>query len=93
MATILQHKKTQEKFILLGAGYGRSHGASNKTDKELEQWKKRSFFGQVELLRYKTVEETYLCVAKEDGSIWWVKDRDVELYKIDGMSPEKALSC
>ena len=67
MAAILQHKKTKEKYILLGAGYGRSHGD------------------------YKTVEQTYLCVAKEDGSIWWVKDEDVELYKIDGESPEKAL--
>ena len=38
-----------------------------------------------------TVEQTYLCVAKEDGSIRWIKDEDFELYKIDGMSPEKAL--
>ena len=87
MAAILQHKKTKEKYILLGAGYGRSHGDYNKTDEEAK--KGGLDIGWTNLSR--TVEQTYLCVAKEDGSIWWVKDEDVELYKIDGESPEKSL--
>ena len=87
MAAILQHKKTKDKYILLGAGYGRSHGQFNKTDEEKDKAGIGIEFGT----KFKTVEQTYLCVAKEDGSIWWVKDEDVELYKIDGESPEKAL--
>jgi len=91
MAAILQHKKTKEKYILLGAGYGRSHGDYNKTDEEV----KKGGIGLDVNIGWsnlnKTVEQTYLCVAKDDGSIWWVKDEDVELYKIDGESPEKAL--
>ena len=87
MATILQHKKTQEKFILLGAGYGRSHGQYNKEGFDLGDALTPEAFTS------STVEQTYLCVTKKDGSIWWVKDDDVEVYKIDGMSPEKALSC
>ena len=89
---ILQHKKTQEKFILLGAGYGRSHGQFNKTDKEKEK-EKSSGISFRTVIPHETVEQTYLCVAKTDGSIWWVKDDDVEVYKIDGMSPKKALNC
>jgi hypothetical protein len=89
MATILQHKKSKEKFILLGAGYGRSHGNYNETDEEKEKRPGVSVnFGTP----YKTVEQTYLCVAKNDRSIWWVKDDEVEVYKIDGMSPEQALN-
>ncbi|BAQ92905.1 hypothetical protein [uncultured Mediterranean phage uvMED] len=77
MATILKHKKTNEEYLLLGAGYGRSHGAYNLREGETVGFLDTKH-------KPRTLEETKICVCKKDGKIIWVQEDDLEVVRVDG---------
>ena len=37
-------------------------------------------------------EKSFICIAKSDGSIWWVNNDEVEVFSVDGKSPANLLS-
>ena len=37
-------------------------------------------------------KNSFICIAKSDGSIWWGKNDEIEVLSVDGKSPENLLS-
>ena len=37
-------------------------------------------------------KNSFICIAKSDGSIWWVKYDEIEVLSVDGKTPENLLS-
>lgn len=75
MATVVEHKPTGRRFLLIGAGYGMF--ASSRP----------SFIGGA--LFPTTSEETMPLIAVTDatGQIGWLASSDLRVVRIDGVKP------
>lgn len=78
-ATIVQHKTTGKRFVLLGAGFG-----------AYQSKKPNWFFGD---LMADTDEGQYLmvCVCNEHGEVGWLKSSTVKVVSVGGCSVEELL--
>lgn len=77
MASIIKHKKTGEKFILLGSGFGMYQ--STAPSALLGNWSPNTNKGS----------EQAICACKENGEILWLRSTDVTVIKVDGKSPDQ----
>ena len=72
MATIVQHTKTGERLVLLGAGFG------------LYQSKKpHAFFGDW-VADTESGEREMVCVCNSAGLIGWMHSNEVNVVTVDG---------
>lgn len=78
MATIISHKKTGQRYVLLGTGFG-----------AFQSKKPNWFFGD---LMSDTEEGQYamLCVCTPNGEIGWIQSADAEVVSVDGQSLAQA---
>ena len=74
MATIVRNTKTNERFVLLGSGFG-----------AYQSKKPNWFFGD---MIADTDEGQYamVCVSNAEGKIGWLESSDVVVESIDGHS-------
>ena len=79
MATIVRSKKNQQKFVLLGSGFG-----------AYQSKKPNWFFGD---LMADTDQGQYamVCVCDASGRIGWLESSDVEVVSVEGQSPGSIL--
>lgn len=72
MATIVRNSKTDERFVLLGSGFG-----------AYQSKKPNWFFGN---MMADTDEGQYalVCVANAHGEIGWLESSDVVVESVDG---------
>lgn len=80
MAIIVEYTKSENRYILLGAGYG--------------QWamaRPNRVLGDL-FASDKTGDTHLLCVCDGDGSVYWMGPEDARIVSVDGEAPERVLS-
>ncbi len=80
MATIVEHLQTQQRFVLLGAGYGMYQSS-----------KPHPFFGNLGT-ETKGGKNALICVCDEHAQIGWINADAVTVISVDGDSPHRLLS-
>ena len=75
MATIVKHKDTGEKYVLLGTGFG-----------AFKATRPGIFFGNL-LPQEESGELTMVAVCDRDGRIGWIHSEELTVVEIDGMAP------
>ncbi|MDA1263910.1 MAG: hypothetical protein O2816_02385 [Planctomycetota bacterium] len=80
MATILRHRESGERYILIGSGLGMFRSVK-------PHW----FFGN---MGQEKQEGVHPCVAVSDaaGKLRWFDSEDMELVSVNGMPPAEALA-
>ena len=79
MPTIIQHTKTGNHYILLGAGYGQ--WATARPNRILGDLFANDQKGDLHLL----------CVCNAQGRVFWVNPDDTKVISVDAQSPTAAL--
>ncbi len=77
MATIVEHKETQMRFVLLGTGFGMYRAKAPNM-----------LFGNLLPETEKGFEQV-ICACKPNGEILWLRAKDVKVISIDGKSPDQ----
>lgn len=77
MAIIVENKKTSEKYILLGSGYG------------LYQSKKPNWFLGDLLADTEQGSTQALCVCDKNGQVFWLSSENAHIISVDGKSPQE----
>ena len=79
MAVIVQHIKSDEKYILLGTGFG----AFKATRPSL-------FFGNLAPAE-EAGQVTMVALCNNQGQIGWVHSDELQVVEVDGKSPTELL--
>jgi hypothetical protein len=79
MATIVRSKKDDERYVLLGSGFG-----------AYQSTKPNWFFGNF-VADVDTGQCAMVCVCNPKGSIGWMKSSDVQVESVDGVNVESIL--
>jgi hypothetical protein len=80
MATIVEHRKSGEHYIVIGAGYGMWASA-----------RPNRVFGDL-LANDRSGSEEGVCVSDAAGNIGWLDPREVRLVSVDGVSPGETIA-
>ncbi|MDX9912183.1 MAG: hypothetical protein RBS39_10155 [Phycisphaerales bacterium] len=75
MATIIEHRPTGRRYILLGAGYG--VWASSRPNRVLGDLFAHDRSGENHML--------YVCDA--DGDVFWLHPNEARVVEVDGRAP------
>ncbi len=79
MATVLVHRTTQARFVLLGAGFGMYKSSTPGM-----------FLGDLDP-QVKSGSASLLAVCDAHGQIGWVRSTDVAVVSVDGHAPHEYL--
>lgn len=80
MATIVLHKDTEKKYILIGPGY-ETHNNSNYLEPFLGSLHINHHYGSHEMVS----------VCDKEGNISFLPKDELVVIEIDGVSPEKLI--
>jgi hypothetical protein len=81
MATIVEHTRTGDRYILLGAGHARW-----ATSRPHRVWQDISPVEQ-------QGDESIVCLCDAQGTIGWAKPENLKVISVDGQTPSDALGA
>ena len=81
MATLLRHKETGERFVLVGTGLGASATA-----------RPGLLFGNVAPVEEESMT-TAVAVCDASGTIRWIRSSSLTVLSVDGVAPSELLSA
>jgi hypothetical protein len=79
MATIVRHKETEKRYILLGSGLG------------IYQSKNPGFVLSVLFPKTEQGGAVAICVCDEQGDVRWFDSSDIVVETVDGQDPHSLL--
>ena len=80
MAVIVQHRTSDEKYVLVGTGFG-----------AYKALKPNWFFGNM-MADEESGEISVVAVCNADGDIGWFRSNELRIISIDGQDPAGAIS-
>jgi len=82
MATIVQHRASGDRFVLIGTGFGATKAPATSVT---------GFLGHIEHT-HASDEKEMLCVCDADGAIGWCLTEEMLVVSVDGQPPARHLS-
>ncbi len=79
MATIVKHRRTNARYVLLGTGFGAYRAT-----------RPGKFIGNL-IPREDTGKVTMAAVCDRDGRVGWTPSDDLTVVEVDGKSPAELL--